>query len=671
MSQRATDTPRRRARWRVMSAMALALFGAPSAERAAAQTVDCSDPAAPGCRCGSASCPSEFGIENVQISKSNTTIKFQARVSQAKIPLGNATFDQITTEVLDGNSVVCSETLTNKSVVDSILNLEIGAQYTCDFESIVARSTDLKFRVCLGTGGNCLKPVKLSTVPYSIKSTYAKRAQEAYIADKAAQCHYAHRIAGDLDLFVSPTDVPQGSGFYDFRTPLDTDNLSGLSNMTGSSLNGGYIQWQPINSDNTLNICSREMSNGALVPLDELVLHATNTGIEGNLHVTQNARTELTHTVDTRLDVIGHGIVRGANAAADGVAALSVQNGLTHVEAGLLVTGTQFGSDMTPWISGATVHDVPLTVYQTSGPGTAMTSLMDGLLVSGEPGLGEARITNIPLIVQDGLSSLQAGAIVSGAPFEVLNQPSTFTSGAVTVDGGAVTVNTGDVTVAGGDVLVTTGDMSVPAGDLTVGGVSTLDGATTITAGTGQATDPALHVVGTSQLGGSSSWALNDASRANSSCTLDGTEGLDGTEPPGAICWAGSDGRFYFHDAVRFRGPVHFMTQPIFDVDPALNVSGTSLSIQWTPFMGVSTSSGPNNPRLANKRLCMKIDGPDTCRIIPPTETNGISCGSNLECQAQGYSVCTGGFCQGSGIIDTPGQWAYETGGNTCSFMCF
>ncbi|MCU0664075.1 MAG: hypothetical protein MUC50_17330 [Myxococcota bacterium] len=95
--------------------------------------------------------PCQYAVAESKFEKVPAVFKFQSRVSQGKIPLGDVTFDKIIVNVKSGSATVCSETFSKVRVLDSVLNLEIGRNMTnCDLDSVIAKTTGLKFQVCLG-----------------------------------------------------------------------------------------------------------------------------------------------------------------------------------------------------------------------------------------------------------------------------------------------------------------------------------------------------------------------------------------------------------------------------------------------------------------------------------------------------------------------------------------
>ncbi len=225
--------------------------------------------------------PCTFQIENQEIQKVPTYFKFQSRISQAKIPVGDVVFDSVIVNLKKGNNVLCSETFSRVKVRDSVLNLEIGrgmADSCGELESIVAANNDLKFQICIGDQSNCLKPVDLATVPYAVKASYAATAQKAHAANTAVQCNYAHRLTADRNLFVNQQI---GKGYYDFHTPSDTTFLEWYDAQSVDYQDGGFIQWAPLGASKNLHVCAQDPGSDNPVPLEEFLIHSTKTQMMG------------------------------------------------------------------------------------------------------------------------------------------------------------------------------------------------------------------------------------------------------------------------------------------------------------------------------------------------------------------------------------------------------
>lgn len=235
--------------------------------------------------CTEAACPPNFTIASRPLQKVPSVFKFQSRVSQAKIPLGDARLSLVKVRVKRANGELkCTETLTNVMVRDSVLNVELGRAMDCVLDEVIAQNNDLSFEVCIGENENCLKPVSLGTVPQSVKSSFAAQAQESLRAQISAQSHYTHRITPDANLMTNGGSL--SAGYYEFQTPT-TANLQG---SLGSTVTGGYLQWTPksgLATDNNLHVAMGENNAGVRVlkDLNEFHVHAATTDVKGRLIV--------------------------------------------------------------------------------------------------------------------------------------------------------------------------------------------------------------------------------------------------------------------------------------------------------------------------------------------------------------------------------------------------
>jgi hypothetical protein len=232
-----------------------------------------------------ADAPCDFQIEPSAIQRVPTTFKLQAKISQAKMPIGEAKFEKIFVNLLSGTAARCTEVIEGVQVYDGVLNLDIGRNMGCSLDDEIAKHTDLSFQICIESQSNCLKPIALSTVPFAVKSTFALKAQEAFKAQEAAQAHYAHRVTADRDLFANKT---LGTGYYDFHSPrvADDNQVAGLKLTASETYQaaGGYLQWAPVNgSANTLNICAKNNDSDQLTRLGEVVFHSDKTTARGSL----------------------------------------------------------------------------------------------------------------------------------------------------------------------------------------------------------------------------------------------------------------------------------------------------------------------------------------------------------------------------------------------------
>ena len=116
------------------------------------------------CKPGDQAMPCTFGISDPGIQISNGAIKFQARISQAKMPIAEGELLRVEVKLLDSaSSVKCSQDYGKVKVMNSILNLDFQPT-GCVLDNIVAQTPDLQFQLVLS--GAPLKPIPIGTVPY-------------------------------------------------------------------------------------------------------------------------------------------------------------------------------------------------------------------------------------------------------------------------------------------------------------------------------------------------------------------------------------------------------------------------------------------------------------------------------------------------------------------------
>jgi hypothetical protein len=379
-----------------------------------------------------------FEIEDPGIQRVPGLLKFQARISQAKLPVGDAVLNQVTVNLVNLQGTQCTEKFSGVRVRNSVLNLEIGHYIDCPLDDVIAREDGLSFQVCIG--GGCLKPIALGTVPYAIKANFAVQAQEAHTADVAAQAHYAHRVTADRNLFAKNAI---GAGYFDFHTHPTAGKLYADEEYVPYR-EGGFIQWAPVNQPDgpTLNICSKDLLTDEPTPLSELVLYAVDTTTRGNAMVEGDLHVFGKGTVDTGLTVTGGGSIAGG---------LTVTEGST-LNQGVVITDTA--------LSGA------------------------DLICQGDTQvLGHTYL--------DGGATIEMGATVNGG----LTVSDSATSGHDLICGGSAKID-GGATVANG--LTLTGGADV-TGDIKVAGSGTIDGGLAVTQGSGSS---GLTVTGDSAVNG-------------------------------------------------------------------------------------------------------------------------------------------------------------------------
>lgn len=228
-----------------------------------------------------------------QFTKVPSVFKFQARVSQAKLPIGKGVFSEVIVNVKEGSTTKCIEKFQNVEVRDSVLNLEIGLNMSCEFDELLAKSAGgLALQVCLGSTNSCLKAIELASVPYAVKSSFSFRAGEAGTSEEAAVSHYTYRAAADRDLLLNDT---LGTGYFDFVS------------FGGSK--DGFLTWTPINTpnDHNLTISGRVpgSTTGTMHRLDKLTLDSALTTVNEELVVAGDQTNEKSLNVTTTLGVAG------------------------------------------------------------------------------------------------------------------------------------------------------------------------------------------------------------------------------------------------------------------------------------------------------------------------------------------------------------------------------
>jgi hypothetical protein len=446
---------RRRAWPLAIVAGGVALAGLPTGTQAASTCTD-------------ASCPTDFiQLTSPEIQSTKSSFKFQARISQAKLPVDDVTFPKVIVKLRDGVNTWCSQTVPQVKVRDSVLNLEVGPEtgMTCTMplEDIIAGKNGLGFQICINNEENCLKPIALSSVPYSVKSEYARRAQQAFEADVAAQAHYAHRIAADLDLLQSPTI---GTGYYDFHTPVTALTIPGLNVPVSNK--EGVMQWTPVASaEKKLNILLKTDANGAVpaayTRLDELKLHAVVSKALGKLEVSEATNLKSTldvtgvSTLNNTLTVAGATTINNTlttKLAATMQATLQV-NGATTL--GTAVTATNLLTSNGAALFKSTLTSSGATTINNTLNATGLTTLSGGLAVTGAGNattiggtLGVSGATQIAnsLTVNGANGNLDVTGTSTLTTLKVPNTGSATFDGPVTFNGSVNLPSTGGLSMA-------------------------------------------------------------------------------------------------------------------------------------------------------------------------------------------------------------------------------
>lgn len=226
--------------------------------------------------------PMQFSVEQHELQRVPAQFKFQSRISQARIAVGDAVLRNLSVKLMHGSTELCSQSFAPTRARNSVLNLTIDALACSNGLSVdenIAKHTRLGFQLCIGE--SCLKPVELGTVPYSVKSSFAYTAEQTHRAEVAAQAHYAHRVSADREMLVGGS---QGTGYFDFYTPPASEIYTDYT----PHLTDGFLSWVPLSTGTEhprrLNVCARD-ADDQLVPLAELGIHADYTVMRGNAAV--------------------------------------------------------------------------------------------------------------------------------------------------------------------------------------------------------------------------------------------------------------------------------------------------------------------------------------------------------------------------------------------------
>ena len=239
--------------------------------------------------CGEGDQGCELTMEANPLARVPTTFKFQARISQAKMPVPVGRFNKLYVNLIQGSERLCTEEFNNVLVKNSVVNVEIGRTMDCPLESFLAQRNGLAFQVCIEGQENCLKPVELGTVPYAVKATFAAETSQAHKADIAIQSHYAHRVTADRDLFMSEEI---GKGYFDFHTPTDAswgEELYGPGANYVPYQKDGFVQWTPVNTQNpTLHVCAKDLATDKPAFLEHFTIHSRTSQFRGDVVVDGN-----------------------------------------------------------------------------------------------------------------------------------------------------------------------------------------------------------------------------------------------------------------------------------------------------------------------------------------------------------------------------------------------
>ena len=395
--------------------------------------------------------PCGFGVRQQAMADVPTTFRYQARLTQAKLPVGDRVFGRVVVRVKRGHQVLCLEELPEVRVRNSTLDLEIGRAISCDLDRVLAENHGLVLQVCLGGTDNCLRPAELATVPYALKASHAVQAQRALRADVAGQAHWVQRVSADRDLLLHRQ---LGTGYFDFATPPAAPRILSEDGFLRYE-HGGFLQWTPLREvDPTLHVTARDPVADTPIPLYELRIAAERTETTGRLDVLAGG----VH-VKGASDVTGDTTIRGqlkVERPADGGPEGRRVFGDSSVDGLLTVSdATTVGSDGLHVTGGATVAGDVQVVGQlrVDPPEGAFGWAAD---VTGDSAVAGALRLDSGLKVTSGGAHLAGDSTLSGA----LRVSESVTAGDVTVHGTLRVL--GDVEVPNFDIEALLG----PVGDV-------------------------------------------------------------------------------------------------------------------------------------------------------------------------------------------------------------
>ena len=381
--------------------------------------------------CG-ASLPCSFGIRGQQVAPVPATFRFQARLSQARLPVGDREVARVVVRLERGHETLCIEEFSEVRIDDSVLDLVLGHEISCDLDRVLAENHELVLQVCLGGTDNCLRPLVLGTSPYAVKASHAIRAQQAQQAAIATQANWVHRVTADRGTALHRR---LRTGWFQFDTPGAAPRLFEGDGFLQYE-DGGFLQWTPLQERNpTLHVSAKDHVTDTPVPLSKLVLAAERTQTTGAVEVESGG----VHVRGVS-DVVGTTIVRGQ---------LKVERPAAGGPEGVRVRGETR-------LDGELAVSERLTV-QSQGLAVTGDSEVDGDVAV----RGDLRVQ--PEQVGDGWAARVEGTGAVGGVLQV--------GGAAKVTGGGLHVD-GDVGVGGGLAV----SERVTARDLTVGGTLTVLG---------------------------------------------------------------------------------------------------------------------------------------------------------------------------------------------------
>jgi hypothetical protein len=406
--------------------------------------------------------PCAFRARTLDMQKVPAVLKFQARISQAKLPRGDGSFGELYVKLVRGTEVLCVEQFRNIRVTDGWVNIEVGREMNCELDEVIAENNGLSFQLCPGGAENCLRSVTLAASPYATKTSFASLATEARHANLVGQANYAHRATADDDLLARNTI---GLGYFDFFTPT-ADKATALHPLAAfeAYANSGFISWTPTRDAEALRLHIAAKSHGSnhVSELRSLHLASESTTASGDLTISPPSGGKGL-VVDRRgIHVTGDSDIDGR---------LDLSQALTVSSGGAEITGD---SDTT----GELTVDSRMNVL---GGGIDVTSDSD---IRGELTVtqmlavlsGGAKVAG-PSIV-DGTLLVHGATTISGGGLEVTGDTTLSSTLAVddqTTVGNGLRVLAGGLRVSSGGLAVSVGDANITGDARFVGSVSAQD----------------------------------------------------------------------------------------------------------------------------------------------------------------------------------------------------
>ena len=227
--------------------------------------------------------PCGFALDSFAVAPVAPMLNLQARVAQAGMMVDDRTLDQVLVRVLSGRRAICQESFSSVRVMDGMLNLQVGANMSCDLARAMQEHPGLAFQVCLESASSCLKPFGLATVPYAVRAGAAMVALGAKRANRATAANYTHRFAADRDMtFRRKIQI----GYFDFLTPSAQEAAPVYSREEFiAHEDGGIITWSPLRDAAAyeLHFAAKDAQSDTLGLLSELVIHSDRIEISGQV----------------------------------------------------------------------------------------------------------------------------------------------------------------------------------------------------------------------------------------------------------------------------------------------------------------------------------------------------------------------------------------------------